>query len=68
MRKVYLFVVGLLLTAGMLLPNILAQTPTESSLPSGEIDRFGKGWIYDMEFSSHGDQLAVATTIGVWNL
>ena len=66
MKKAYLFVVGLLLTVGMFLPNLLAQTSTELPLPSGEIERFGKGWIHDMEFSPHSDQLAVATTIGVW--
>lgn len=66
MKKVYLFVVGFLLTARMFLPNILAQTSTELPLPSGAIAGFGKGWIHDMEFSPHSDQLAVATTIGVW--
>ena len=66
MKKVYLFVVGFLLTVGMFLPNLLAQTSTELSLPSGAIASFGKGWIHDMEFSPHSDQLAVATTIGVW--
>ncbi len=66
MKKVYLFVVGLLLTVGMFLPNLLAQNSTELSLPSGAIASFGKGWIHDMEFSPHSDRLAVATTIGVW--
>ena len=66
MKKFHLLVVGLLLTAGLFLPNILAQNSTELSLPSGAIASFGKGWIHDMEFSPHSDRLAVATTIGVW--
>lgn len=66
MKKFHLFMVGLLLTTGLFLSNILAQNFTESSLPSGAIAGFGKGWIHDMEFSPPSDQLAVATTIGVW--
>ncbi len=66
MKKFHLFVAGLLLTACLFPPNILAQNSTELPLPSGAIASFGKGWIRDMAFSPHSDQLAVATTIGVW--
>ena len=66
MKKFHLFIAGLLLTACLFLPNILAQTSTELSLSSGEIDRFGKGWVRDIEFSPDGNQFAVATTIGIW--
>ena len=66
MKRFHLFVAGLLLTACLFPSNILAQNSTELSLPAGAIASFGKGWIHDMEFSPHSDQLAVATTIGVW--
>ncbi len=66
MRKFHLLVSGFLLATSLFLPNILAQNSMESSLPAGAIDRLGKGWIQDIEFSPHSDQLAVATTIGIW--
>ena len=66
MKKIYLFVVGLLLSANLFLPNIFAQDHTQWHLPPGANARFGKGWVHDIEFSPFSDQLAVATTIGVW--
>ena len=54
--------IGLLLTLSLFPPNIIAQNSAEWHLRSNN----GKGWIHDIEFSPHGDQLAVATTIGVW--
>ena len=66
MKKVYVLVAAFLLSMSLFLPNILAQNFTELYLPPGAKARFGKGWIHDIEFSPYSDQLAVATTIGVW--
>ena len=43
-----------------------AQNYTQWRLPEEAKARFGKGWINDIEFSPAGDQVSVATTIGVW--
>ena len=67
MKKVYVLVVVFLLSMSLFLPNTPAQNFTELYLPPGaKARRFGKGWIHDIEFSPYSDQLAVATTIGVW--
>ena len=66
MKKVYLSVVVCLLIMGLSVPNISAQHSTRWHLPKHAKARFGKGWIKDIEFSPYSDQLAVATTIGVW--
>ena len=66
MKKVYLSVVVYLLITNLFLPNTFAQNSTQWELPPGATARFGKGWINDIEFSPFSNQLAVATTIGVW--
>lgn len=66
MKKIYLFAIGLLLSTSLFLPNSFAQNSTQWELPLGATARFGKGWVRDIEFSPFSDQLAVATTIGVW--
>ena len=66
MKKVYLSVVVCLLIMGLSVPNISAQHSTRWHLPTHAKARFGKGWIKDIKFSPYSDQLAVATTIGVW--
>ena len=66
MKKIYVLVVACLLSMSLFLPNIFAQNFTELYLPPSAKARFGKGWIHDIEFSPYSDQLAVATTIGVW--
>lgn len=38
----------------------------ERYLPNGAITRFGKGWVYDFDYSPDGTALAVASTIGIW--
>ena len=66
MKKIYLSAVVYLLITNLFLPNTFAQNSTQWELPPGAKSRFGKGWVRDIEFSSFSDQLAVATTIGVW--
>ena len=51
---------------GLLSNGSLAQDYTQWHLPEGAIARLGKGKINDVEFSPDGNQLAVATDIGVW--
>ena len=43
-----------------------AQTYLKDYLPEGAVARFGKGYIFDFEYSPDGTRLAVASTIGVW--
>ena len=35
-------------------------------LPEKPEESFGKGWVNDLNFSFNGDELAVATTVGIW--
>ena len=66
MKKIYLLSFTTLLTAVLFLSNVFAQDYTQWRLPEGAKARFGKGWINDIEFSPSGDQISVATTIGIW--
>ena len=66
MNKIYLLVVTYLLMSTLFLSNIYAQDHSELGLPDGAKARFGKGWVRDIEFSPDGNQLAVATTTGIW--
>lgn len=50
----------------LFLSNVCAQDHSELGLPDGAKARFGKGWVRDIEFSPDGNQLAVATTTGIW--
>ena len=66
MKKIYLSVVTYLLILTPFLSNVFAQDHTQLDLPNGAKDRFGKGWVRDIEFSPDGNQFAVATTTGIW--
>lgn len=66
MNKIYLSVVTHLLISTLFLSNVYAQNHSELDLPDGAKARFGKGWVRDIEFSPDGNQLAVATTTGIW--
>ena len=66
MKKIHLLVVTYLLISTLSLSNVYAQDDSELDLPKGAKDRFGKGWVRDIEFSPDGNQLAVATTTGIW--
>ena len=35
-------------------------------LPEGAIARFGKGYVFDIQFAPDGSKLAVSSTIGIW--
>ena len=66
MNKIYLSVITHLLISTLFLSNVYAQDHSELDLPDGAKARFGKGWVRDIEFSPDGNQLAVATTTGIW--
>ena len=66
MNKIYLLVVTHLLISTLFLSNVYAQDHSVLGLPDGAKARFGKGWVRDIEFSPDGNQLAVATTTGIW--
>ncbi len=46
--------------------NSFAQDYTQFSLPEGAKARLGKGILNDMQLSPDGNQLAIASSIGVW--
>ena len=58
--------VTLLMLCALFLPNSLAQEYTRFSLPEGAKVRFGKGEIFDIQYSPDGTRLAVASSIGIW--
>jgi len=57
-----LAVLILILFSTFYLPPLFAQSP----IPEGAIEWFGKGRIYDMQYSPDGTRLAVATSLGIW--
>ena len=67
MKTIPLFLITLLLTVSLLLPNAPAQDYTTWSLPDGAAARLGKGSITgNVAFSPDGTRLAVASSIGIW--
>ena len=67
MKTVPLFLITLLLTVSLLLPNAPAQNYITWSLPDGAVARLGKGSITgNVAFSPDGTRLAVASSIGIW--
>ena len=66
MKERYSLLVSIALITMLFITNVFAQDYTQLHLPQGAKARLGKGWINDIKFSPDGDQLAVATTIGVW--
>ncbi len=56
----------LLMFSLIITKNGTTQDYNQWSLPEGVKARLGKGWITDMSFSPDGNQLAVATSIGIW--
>ena len=66
MKKVTGLIVTFIITLGIYIQDVSAQDFNRWRLPKGATARYGKGWVRAIEFSPLGDQLAVATTIGVW--
>ena len=66
MKKIYVLIVIYLLISTPFLSNVYAQDGSELDLSKRAIERFGKGWVRDIEFSPNGSQFAVATTTGIW--
>ena len=56
----------ILLTLILLSTFYLHPLFAQSLLPEGAIEWFGKGRIYDMQYSPDGTRLAIATSIGIW--
>ena len=54
---IFMFVTGLSVS--------VAEDYIKNYLPEGAIARFGKGYVFDFEYSPDGTRLAVASTIGV---
>ena len=61
-----LTVLILILFSTFFLSTVFAQDSHPWGLPEGAIEWFGKGRIYDMQYSPDGTRLAVATSLGIW--
>ena len=61
-----LIVLILIFVSTFFLPTVFAQDSHQWGLPEGAIEWFGKGRIYDMQYSPDGTRLAVATSLGIW--
>ena len=66
MKKIYVLLVLTVLTTTLLSPSVVANDSIQLKLPKEPEESFGKGWVNDIKFSSNGDELAVATTVGIW--
>ncbi len=66
MKKISIIVSTIFLQALMLSTFLYAQDNLQHPSEKFVINRLGKGWIRDIEFSPDGETFAVATTIGVW--
>ena len=64
--KIFSIFLTLFLLSKIFLPNTLAQDYIQLNLPEGAKARLGKGVITDMQLSTDGTRLAVASSIGVW--
>ena len=51
-----------------LIPNTFAQDYIQWGLPDGVKARLGKGSISDITYSPDGSRIAVASSIGIWDL
>lgn len=65
MKTIYLIII-LLLTFALFLPSVPAQDYNKWGLPEGAIMRFGKGNINGVTFSTDGNRIVVASSIGIW--
>lgn len=54
------------LLVSLLLLNSFGQNVTQIGLPENAIKRIGNGIFNDIAYSPDGEQLAVATSIGIW--
>ena len=64
--QTYFLISVFLLAAILFVPTVHAQDYTQLQLPEGAKARIGKGDINDIKFSSDGNLVAVAGSIGVW--
>ena len=62
--KIFSIFLTLFLLSTLFLTNPLAQDYTQLNLPEGAKARLGKGVITDMQLSTDGTRLAVASSIG----
>ncbi|RKU28638.1 hypothetical protein C6497_07705 [Candidatus Poribacteria bacterium] len=61
-RKTYTSLTILILT----ISTAYTYNGIEGYIPDGAIQRFGKGYSFDIDYSPDGSLLAVASTIGIW--
>ncbi|MCY4404291.1 MAG: trypsin-like peptidase domain-containing protein [Candidatus Poribacteria bacterium] len=66
MKKLSVILTTIIITTFQILMCVFAQDTKQHPSEEFVLTRLGKGWIKDIEFSPDGEQIAVATTIGIW--
>ena len=66
MKKVYLFLIFILLIHLFFLPNGFTRNDTQYGLPFGVNACLGKGMINDIAFYPDGNEIAIASDSGIW--
>lgn len=65
-RNIYLLICTIIFICVQCFSVSLAQNQIRNYLPDGAITRFGKGFVFDIDYSPDGSLLAVGSTIGIW--
>ena len=66
MKNRLFLILTALLVIFTLTPNTFALDSPQWHLPKGAKARLGKGDIFEIAYSSEGDRLAVASSLGIW--
>jgi len=66
MKKLSVIIPILIVITFQILMCVYAEESKQHPSEKFVLNRLGKGWIKDIEFSPDGEQIAVATTIGIW--
>ena len=67
MKKTFIFTLSLVLVSTLYLQTGFSQPTSQWYLPEGAVARLGKGKVNGITYSPDGTQLAIASSIGVWN-
>ena len=66
MKKLSVIILSVLILTFQIQMYVFAEDATQHPSEKFILNRLGKGWINDIEFSPDGETFAVATTIGIW--
>ena len=66
MREIGRFTYTLITIVILFTSTVYSYNDIEGYIPDGAVQRFGKGYSFDIDYSPDGSLLAVASTIGIW--